>query len=417
MKTVGIVAEFNPFHYGHEYLIRTLKEQTGSDYAVVIMSGDYTQRGAPAIFDKYARTKMALLCGADLVLELPVYYSTSSAEFFAGGAISILNNSGCIDFLGFGSESGNVKALENIASVLLDEPEEYSFLLKENLKSGKNYAAARSCALSSYLGSDISVISNANDILGTEYIKALKLQKSSIVPFCIKRKGSSYDDVSLSDTPDIYSSAKAIRFLIESEGFSFNDPNALTSYIPKSAVDVLKETIQNSGHFAMHIDDFSDFMHFKLLSEKNNGFDKYLDVSSDLSDKITSHIAGFSCITDFTAALKSKDITYTRISRALLHILLGMTKESFSNYVKDKERPCSYIRILGLNKNASPLLKKLQECSSIPVISKLSDAYKALPEREYMLLKETVAASNIYDLVSGKSKINEFAKAVITVNR
>ncbi|WP_044957240.1 nucleotidyltransferase [Butyrivibrio sp. LC3010] len=417
MKTVGIIAEFNPFHKGHEYLIRALKEQTGSDYAVIIMSGDFTQRGAPAIFDKYTRTKMALSCGADLILELPIYYSTSSAEFFAGGAISILDKLDCIDYLGFGSESGNIEALQKISTVLANEPSDFSAMIKENLKSGKNYAVARAAALSAYLGEDASFLSEPNDILGTEYIKALTIQKSSMVPFCIKREGASYSEDTISDNPDVFASAKALRSLIEDNADISASVNNLKSQLPTGVFDLLKELCESKALKICTPDNFSTLLHYKLISEKNAGFDKYLDVSSDFSDKINANIRSFSSITGFTDKLKSKDLTYTRISRALLHILLGLTKENMSLYVKDKDSFTSYARILGLNKNASPLLKKIQECSRIPVISKLSDAYKALSEEEYSLLSETIVSSNIYDLINSRETINEYAKTLITISR
>ena len=416
MKTVGIIAEFNPFHKGHEYLIRTLKENTGSDYAVVVMSGDYTQRGAPAIFDKYTRTKMALLSGADLVLELPVYYSTSSAEFFAGGAISILNGLSCIDYLGFGSESGNLDAMTKIASILVDEPLEFSNNLKENLKSGMNYAVARSAALSSYAGTDTSLISNPNDILGCEYIKALLLQKSSIMPFSVKRIGASYNDEKLSDEASSFSSAKAIRQALESGGPVLFAADNVSSQLPNEVCRFLNELNANGNLHVTTADDFSQLLYYKLLSEKSSGFEKYLDVNSDLSDKIIGKLQNYSTFSDFIMQLKSKDLTYTRISRALLHILLNMTSENLMLYSKDRTGYSSYARILGFNKAASPLMKKIQECSRIPVISKLSDSYKLLDDVSYSLLCNTIAASNIYDLVVDRTPINEYAKQPVIIS-
>ena len=427
MKTVGIIAEFNPFHKGHEYLIRTLKKETGSDYAVIVMSGDYTQRGAPAILDKYTRTKMALLCGADLVLELPIYYSTSSAEFFAGGAVSILNNIGVVDYLGFGSESGDISSIEKVAKVLYDEPTRFSELIKDNLKSGMNYAAARANALSAFLcegtSSDdscisaspeatdniTSLISNPNDILAIEYVKALQIQRSDIVPYAIKRVGDSYNEEVLSADSEVFASAKAIRNVLESG----NNSNAVISQLPENVYKLISDFEKdNELHFTAS-DDFSELLHYKLLSEKNNGFSQYLDVSSDLSDKIVGTISDYTSFSDFVAKLKSKDLTYTRISRVLLHILLGMTTDKLEVYSADRSAFTSYARILGFNKSASPLMKKIQECSRIPVISTLSDAYRSLDETAYMLLSDTISASNIYDLVRGCSPINEYAKVPV----
>ena len=434
MKTVGIIAEFNPFHRGHEYLIRALKKETGSDYAVIIMSGDYTQRGAPAILDKYTRTKMALMCGADLVLELPIYYSTSSAEFFAGGAVSIINGLNCIDFLGFGSESGDTKALQNIAGILCNEPAEFSCLLKKNLKSGMNYPSARADALSKYLSSSsgedkdsvLSLISSPNDILGTEYIKALILQKSKVTPYAIKRIGSSYNDECLPKDKDIFASAKSIRSYLEKEmpGLSDTDPisdkalsqNEIFSQLPTGVSDLISNGLSVGSLKFVTSDDFSSLLHYKLLSEKAQGFEKYLDVSRDLSEKIVKSIKDFSSFTDYIMKLKSKDITYARISRALIHIVLNMTADNMSLYAKDKTAFPTYARILGFNRSASPLMKKIQEYSDIPVISTLSDAAGVLDNASYMLLNETIAASNIYDLISGKSQINEYAKKPVIIS-
>lgn len=429
MKTVGIIAEFNPFHKGHEYLIRTLKKETGSSYAVIVMSGDYTQRGAPAILDKYTRTKMALMCGADLVLELPIYYSTSSAEFFAQGGVSILNGLNCIDYLGFGSESGDVSALKNIASILAYEPEEFSHILRKNLKSGMNYPKARADALSKYISSasenngktDImSLISGSNDILGTEYIKALILQGSNITPYTIRRKGSSYNEEALPKDKNIFASAKSIRACLEGEIAEKPDKilanNDFSQMLPSSVWELLNTGLANSSLKLLTSDDLSFLLHYKLISEKDKGFEGYLDVSGDLSEKITKNLKDFKSFSDFTMKLKSKDITYARISRALLHIVLNITADNMSLYTKDKAALPAYARILGFNKNASPLLKKIQEYSRIPVISTLSDAVNTLDKTSYMLLNETIASSNIYDLVSGFSQINEFAKRPVIVS-
>ncbi|WP_408070899.1 nucleotidyltransferase [Butyrivibrio sp. JL13D10] len=424
MKTVGIIAEFNPFHKGHEYLIRTLKKETGSDYAVIVMSGDYTQRGAPAILDKYTRTKMALMCGADLVLELPIYYSTSSAEFFAQGAISILNGLNCIDFLGFGSESGSTDYMKKVAGILVNEPKEFSVLIKKNIKKGMNYPAARSAALSDHLGKEsdtFSLLTNPNDILGIEYIKALILQHSTIEPYTIKRVGAGYDDVNLGSDSEYYASAKAIRAVLENvkcdksaTAVSLSQEDAL-SRLPLAACEYLLELDKSGKLTYTSLDDFSELLHYKLLLGKNEGFSDYLDVTEDFSDKIIGNLNSFSSFSDFIMKLKSKDITYTRISRSLLHILLGMTTKNLELYTADRSAFSAYARILGFNKNASPLMKKIKECSCIPVISTLSDAYKALDKASYMLLSETISASNIYDLVQGHTSINEYAKPPVII--
>ncbi len=407
MNTLGIIAEYNPFHKGHKYSIETLKANCNADFAVVIMSGDYTQRGCPAVFDKYTRCAMALSCGADLVLELPVYYSTGSAEFFAGGAVSILNGLGCIDYLGFGSESGDILSMKQIAEVLVFEPSEFTASLKNNLKLGKSYAAARAEALKSCADIDTDIISTPNNVLGTEYIKAILLQKSNIKPICIKRQGAGYHDTSADNE---YASATAIRSLMEK---SDSLPASLSTYIPDEAVAVIEQKIKDKKTKLVTPDSFSELLHYKLLSEKITGFEKYLDVSREISDKIQSDLSDFNGFTDFVEKLKTKELAYTRINRALLHILLNITKSNMDLYSPDRSHFTSYARILGFKGASSALMKTIKETATIPVISRLSDAYKQLDDTQMQLLSETITASNIYDLISADCVKNEYAKAPI----
>ncbi len=416
MKTIGIVAEFNPFHKGHKYAIDTLKKSVGADYVVIVMSGDYVQRGTCAIVDKFTRANMALIGGADLVIELPLYYSTSSAEFFARGAVSILDSLGCIDYIGFGSEDGNLSHLSKIAEFLSDEDEKFSESIKSHIKQGKSFAAARAGAVADSFGEDeniiASVLSSPNNNLAIEYLKALKWKNSSMIPVNAKRIGQDYNAEKI-ESGNSFSSATAIRNKISEFGNIISKKYAdeiLSSLMPSDTIQLLYDKKISD------IDDFSELLHFKLLTERHYGFDSYVDVSSDLSDKIVNLIPKYESIKNFTMELKSKDITYTRISRALLHILLGMKKENLAKYVH-KDHYVSYARILGLNKNASPLLKKVQECSTIPVLSKLSDAYKKLDENQLCLLNETINASSVFDLTEGNKKINEYAKSVITICR
>ena len=415
MNILGIIAEYNPFHKGHEYCIKTLKKKCKADYVVVVMSGDYTQRGCPAIVDKHTRCAMALSSGADLVLELPIYYSTGSAEFFAGGAVSVLNGLGCVDYLGFGSESNNVKALSEIASVLAKEPPEFVSALKGNLKKGLSYAQARSKALSLVTEADPSIIKSPNDILATEYIKAVYLQNSSMKPVSIKRQGSDYHAKNVGAS---FSSAEAIRGLLEESSNDISgkyDIECIREHIPDASFEVLKIALKNKSTSPVTADAFSTLLYYKLLSEKLNGFDRYLDVSSDLSDKIIANINDYKSFSDFVMKLKSKDLAYARINRALLHILLNITKDNMKNYVPSKSEYTSYARILGFKKDSSPLMKKIKESAAIPVISRLSDAYNLCDKLQLSLLSETIAASNTYDLISQDGNINEYSKKPIII--
>lgn len=405
MKVVGIVAEYNPFHKGHAYHIKKAKELTGSDYCIVVMSGDYTQRGVPAMIDKYSRAKMALLNGADLVIELPVRFATSSAEGFAESAIALLNATGVVTDVCFGSECGNVEKLSSIAKVLLEEPEEYKTVLKRVLKEGHSYPVARNTALQGLSCWDfdtLKILSMPNNILGIEYIKALLKINSNMKPVTIKRRGSNYNDCSLSE---LYSSAMAIRSSIAT---TENLENILSD-VPKSVYKIMQE--KQNVSFPIVPDDFSEMLHYKLLSEKDNGFTDYIDVSPDLSDRIVKNVHGYKDYESFCDLLKTKNMTYTRISRCLLHILLNLK-------TSDTAVP-AYLRILGLNTNAGDLSKALKENCTLPIISKLADAKKQLSDQAFDLLKEDVFASNLYDTVLShkfdSDFTNDYQKQIETV--
>ena len=405
MKVVGIVAEYNPFHKGHAYHIKKAKELTGCDYCIVVMSGNYTQRGVPAMIDKHSRAQMALLNGADMVFELPVRFATSSAEGFATSAITLLNATGIVTDLCFGSECGDVEKLTKIAKVLLEEPEEYKEVLKRELKNGHSYPVARNMALQGLDCWDfdsLKILSMPNNILGIEYIKALLKTGSKMNPATVKRQGSNYNDCSLSE---LYSSALAIRSSIASTENLEN----IYSDVPENVYAIMKER-QNIS-FPIVPDDFSEMLHYKLLSEKENGFTQYIDVSPDLSDRIVKNVYQYKNYESFCDLLKTKNMTYTRISRCLLHILLDLK-------TKDSVVP-SYLRILGLNTGAGDLSKSLKENCSLPIISKLADAKKQLSEEAFELLKEDVFSSNLYDTVLShkfdSDFVSDYQKPVQTI--
>lgn len=417
MKTIGIIAEFNPFHKGHLHLIEQCKKDLKADRVVVIMSGDYVQRGAPAIIDKFTRAKMALSCGADIVFELPIYYSLGSAEYFAGGAVSILDSLGCIDYLCFGSESGNIKPLTQIAQVLAYEPEDFKTALSDELRSGQSFAKARQNALLSVLSKSseqsniVSLLSSPNNILAIEYIKALIARNSSIVPFTIKRIGEGYNSSRKSE----FSSASAIRdFIIASVSDNISDkkdifannPDLIVSSLP----DICTEYIDNYPNVFATTDACSELLLYKLILEKSCGFSKYLDVTDDLSHKIIAALDDYSSFDDLCSNLKSKEIAYSRISRALMHIFLNITSEKMSLFKKDNYT--GYARILGAKKTSSDLIKAVRSSASVPVIGNLKEA-NSLTGLQKELFDSTLLSSSIYTGLFFKSTVNEFRQPLI----
>lgn len=402
MKTIGIVCELNPLHSGHKYLLDMARKRFNADYIILVMSGDYTQRGVPSIISKEVRTKMALMAGADAVFELPVQYATASAEFFASGAISLLNSLGCVDHILFGTENGDIEEIQKIASILNDEPDEYKKELQKGLKRGLNFASARDAALKKLItiGNSTTLI-GSNNILGIEYCRALMESKSSITPLTIQREGADYNS---DDLTGAYASASAIRKLLETTYPDDTYRSILKDYIPE---DVLTLLLSQKAY--NRLDNYSDYLHYKLLSERSEGFTSYADIHRDLSDKIIKFLPKYTTISEFTDLLKSKDLTYTRIQRSLLHILLGI-KQGTLDSLKQEKYPV-YLRLLGFRKKSSPLLAVIRESSSTPVISRMSDAFKIEDEQQKRLLDQDVLASDIYHLIIPDSK-NEYQKPV-----
>ena len=393
MKTIAVIAEFNPFHNGHAYLINECKNALNADYCISIMSGDFVQRGAPAVTSKFDRAKMALLSGVDLCLEMPIYYSVGSAEYFAKGSVSILDKLGSVDYLCFGSECGDIDVLTKIADVLKDEPESYKETLAKELKSGKNFALARQEALIKALDSEDTeyikeVISNPNNILAIEYIKALKEFNSDIKPFTVKRKGKAHHE-----------SASEIRDALSKKSSLDN----LKASIPEASYNILKT--YDDGFADANA--FSNLLYSKIIQNKDNeSLEKYLDISKDLSNKIFKNLDSFTDFDSFCELLKSKDLTYTRISRSLMHIALEITSENMDEYRNDGFT--AYARVLGLKKDSSAVLSKIHDNAKIPVIDRLKDSKKLLDSLQMRLLTETLNASSLYSMNFKGKAVNEF---------
>ncbi|MBD5493699.1 MAG: nucleotidyltransferase family protein, partial [Lachnospiraceae bacterium] len=364
MKTVGIIAEYNPFHNGHAYQIAEAKKITGADYCVVIMSGNFMQRGIPAIMDKSLRIQSALMCGADLVLELPVHYATGSAEYFASGSIAMLDRLNVIDCLCFGSECGNIQALSVLSDALVSESEEFKDLIKQNMKAGSSYPKARNNALiasSPRLAGYSDILQFPNNILGIEYLKALKKRGSHIETYTISRKGSDYHDDSINDS---YSSALAIRESIEVN----HDISLIKEQLPETVYKLLKENYLKT--FPITIKDFSSLILYKLIKEQENGYSRYFDIDKAFSDRLESLIYSYTDYTSFCEKIKTRNITHSRVARNLLHILLDIYQSDVDAFCADDY--VYYARIVGFRKEAAPLLSAIKEKTSIPLISKLA---------------------------------------------
>lgn len=408
MKIAGIIAEYNPFHKGHQYQIEYTRQRLGADYVIVAMSGDYVQRGTPALLPKHIRTEMVLKCGADLVLELPVSVSTASAELFAKGGVNLFENLGVVDLLCFGSESGSVSGLKALASLLTKEPYEYRCALKKYLSQGKSFPSARALAVQEYCQtvSDDSpehaeeLLLSPNNILGIEYCKALLQLESSIEPCTLKREGAGYHDTSLFNQNP---SASAIRkHFLSSE----NNLKDMRDALPKEVFPLLLKAFEENSFVTE--EDLSLLLHYRLLEEQD--FSLFLDVSPDLSRRICNTRNKYQSFSQFVSLLKTKELTQTRIQRALLHILIQ---------VKETPENIPFARVLGFRKESAQLLKEIKKRSSIPLVTKVSDAAKFLAEPDKKLLCETFFASNVYESIlcqkTGKPFHHEFEKQLVII--
>lgn len=385
MKVTGIIVEYNPLHNGHIYHINKTKELTGCDYIVAVMSGNFVQRGEPALVNKWARAEMALKSGIDLVIELPFIYSTSSAEGFGFGAVSTLNSLGFIDNICFGSETEDIKSLEYIASILSNEPKEYKTLLHNYLKEGVSYPSARQRALLDYCKLKdsiyynqvklIEILGSSNNILGIEYLKSIYKLSSKINPFLIKRRDNLYNQTNLTGA---ISSATSIRKSINSKDII----EALPDYIYS-----ILEYEKNIGRCPVTLSNFTDLILYKLRDSSLTTIRNLLDVGEGLENKIKKGAECSTSIEELIGYIKNKRYTQTRIQRILLYSLLGITKDCKESIKK----PVKYIRILGLNEKGKLLLRQAKKSSTIPIIT--NPSYK-----EEELLKYDIHSTDIYVL-------------------
>ena len=390
MNITGIITEYNPFHNGHLYHLTEAKKNTNCDAVICIMSGNFVQRGGPAIVDKWQRTEMALNNGVDLVIELPTYYAVSSAEFFAKGAVSILNNLGVVNNLFFGSECGDVNKLTTIAKTLADEDSKLKYIIKENLAKGETFAKAREKALISYLNNEDlnEILTSSNNILGIEYIKSIIRMNSNIKPFTLKREGSNYNDKFLSNS---FSSATSIRELLKQKA----SIESLKDSIPKESYEVLNNLYNNSYPFVFDEDMFK-FIKYKLQTNCIN-FNNLYEIIEGLENKLLKEISSSNSYEEFILNIKSKSYTYSKISRILTHIYIGLDSDSFLN-IDDTNN--LYARVLGFNKKGREILSLIKRNSSIPLITKIP-RFSDNP-----LLKLDIQATAAYSILNNKLNPN-----------
>lgn len=376
MKVLGLVVEYNPFHNGHLYHLEESKRITGADYTVCVMSGNFIQRGEPAIVNKWARAKMALMSGVDLVIELPVVYSMASAEYFGYGAVKLLDSLGCIDYICFGSESGNISDLEIIADVLVKEPQEFKAYLKECLDRGHSYPISRQEALEKYFRNHLNkpdliqnTLASSNNILGIEYIKAAKRLNSSIKFKTIKRVSNNYNNEEVTGN---ISSATAVRKFIDinHNKSSLTDMECL---VPPTSFHVLMDEF-SAGRGPVFSQHFDTYIIGQLRKMSTEDIKKLPYVSEGLENRIKKAADESGSIEALIDKIATKRFTRTRIQRIVFSVLTGISTEMFETF-NSNEGPL-YVRILGFNDKGRSLLKEIKSRCILPLITKTSQ-YKS----------------------------------------
>ena len=389
-EVLGIVAEYNPFHNGHLYHIQKTKEMTGAKFVVCVMSGNFVQRGNTSIVDKWTKTQMALVSGIDLVLELPTIYSVSSAESFAQGAMKILDNLGIVDTVSFGTETDDFAALNNIATIITEEPKEYVNMLKEELKQGVSFPKAREQALIKYLNDDVrykDILNSPNNILGVEYLKALKQLKSKITPIAIKREKVYYNDNVIVDD---FASATAIRKLVTNKEFA-----GLLKVVPRVTYETLLKEYE-VGNVVLDIQRFEKEIFYTLRRMSVNEIAELPDVSEGLENTIKNAANFCNNIKDFINMVKTKRYTQTRIQRILLFALLGITKKD----MQAAKKVVPYARVLGFNEKGKLLLSGIsQNNPKMNVITSVKRFMDNNTNKTYKrMLEIDIFATDVYTL-------------------
>ncbi|RQD70351.1 MAG: nucleotidyltransferase [Tindallia sp. MSAO_Bac2] len=394
MHVLGLVTEYNPFHNGHLYHLNKSKEVAGATHTIAVMSGHFLQRGEPAMLDKWSRAKMAVSCGVDLVVELPVIYSCATADQFARGSIYLLNQSGIIDSFCFGSESGNIDLFLKIGSLLANPPKKYESFLRYHINNGISFARSQQLAISEFfsLPEMDAFFQQPNNILGMLYMKHLCLQNSSIRAHTIQRIGAGYHSGELQHI----SSATGIRKYIESEG----PISKLAETMPPPSYRVLMECMARDGK-TVTTDDYNAIL-IALLRRMTCEEFKYLtDVTEGLENKLFKCAHHTMNWQDFCECVKSKRYPYTRIQRILMHILLNI-KKADTSYWYHEGNP-EYIRVLAFNSKGRELLSQCKTFSNLHIITKTA-AYKASSPQVQSLLEMDIRSTDIYHLAVSEAK-------------
>ncbi len=395
MAILGIIAEYNPFHNGHLYLLEKSRQQGDFSATVAVMSGNFLQRGEPAFCDKWARAEMALNAGVDLLIELPFCFATRSAYYFAKGAVQLLQRSGVVTHLAFGSESGQLSRLQEIAGILAHEPESYKTALKKGLSQGLSFPLARSSALQEYMGGEKKqlqeILPGPNNILALEYLRVIEEEEIPLLPLTIPRQGSSFHSSDLSP----YSSARAIRQAL----YQNSNWEKITSSIPPATKKILQREIA-LGRAPIGPDNLEQAIMVNLRLVSTDYLKEIYEVSEGLEFRIKEAANSCGTLEELRQFIKSKRYSLTRINRTLLYTLFALSKNQVELY--DQHGP-QYLHILGFSAKGQEILQKIKIKSELKIFSRGSEMKKARDENQGTALAEMIKldcrATDVYSLL------------------
>ena len=389
-RVVGIVAEYNPFHNGHMYHLEKAKEKSGAEYSICVMSGNFVQRGNSSIVNKWKKAEMALENGIDLVIELPTIYSVASAEGFSQGAIKILESLKIVDAISFGTETEDYAALNNISSVVCEEPKKYKDLLNQELKKGVSFPKARENALMLYFDNNkryANILNSSNNILAIEYLKSLKKIKSVIQPVPVKREKVYYNDNTIVDE---FASATAIRNMLKTKQFS-----DIRKVVPKTTYEILtKET--ELGNVALDLSNYEREIIYNLRKMTVEQIAELPDVNEGLEHSLKNAANFSNDVNTLISNVKTRRYTQTRIQRILICALLGITKKDVG--IAKKSMP--YIRVLGFNEKGKNLISRIKKANpKLPVITSVKKFKDINTNKTHnRLLDIDIFSTNVYTI-------------------
>lgn len=374
LQVAGVIAEYNPFHKGHGYHLKITRRLTGADCIISVLSGNFTQRGEPAIANKWARTRMALAEGVDIVLELPVVYATQHAQGFASGAVQLLAATGVVDYLVFGSEHGKISELEGLAHFLLGEGRDYQRKLRTYLNSGLPFPAARANSLMDiqrrggipgleHLSSQqvYSLLRHPNNILALEYLQALLRSQSNIRPITIPRLGAGYHEENIGKT--MLASARAIRSALQAHDWRVKLPRVM----PQKPWGILQGEI-DAGRAPIFLNSYQAQIINLIRRTPSSALGQIAGIREGLENRLKRAANSCGTIECLLAKVKTKRYTQAHLQRLLIHLLLNMTREDAKDF-SPQSKPC-YLRPLGFSPRGRQLLPAIKKKASLPLVTR-----------------------------------------------